>query len=110
MRMDGKPNVDNNLEAAIVGSTDGQRAMRAGDTQGQVKLSASGSVDRTFTRHYYEAEKVHHRMCAEFKDFATIIDEKDGTEAENLLQKSLIVMDVLEKERKFAGIRFGCDG
>ena len=110
MRMDGKPNVDNNLEAAVVGSTDGQRAMQAGGTQGQVRLSASGSVDRTFTRHYYEAEKVHHRMCAEFKDFARIIDRKEDSEAQDLLQKSLMVMDVLEKARKFAGIRFGCDG
>ena len=113
MRMDGKPNVDNNLEAAVVGSTDGadsQRAMQAGEAQGQVRLSASGSVDRTFTRHYYEAEKVHHRMCAEFKDFARIIDRKEDSEAQDLLQKSLMVMEVLEKARKFAGIRFGCDG
>ena len=49
-------------------------------------------------------------MCAEFKDFARIIDEKDDAEAESLLQNSLTVMQVLEKARKSAGIRFGCDG
>lgn len=117
MRMDGKPNVDNNLEVAVVGNAaqaDGCVAVltdpKSGKSGGQPQLSASGSVDRSFTKRYYEAEKVHHRMCAEFKDFARIIDEKDDAEAESLLQNSLTVMQVLEKARKSAGIRFGCDG
>ena len=119
MRMDGKPNVDNNLEVAVVGNAahaDGCGAVltdpeagKAGKSGGQLQLSASGSVDRSFTKRQYEAEKVHHRMCAEFKDFARIIDEKDDAEAEALLQNSLTVMQVLEKARKSAGIRFGCD-
>ena len=116
MRMDGKPNVDNNLEVAVVGNAahaDGCGAVltdpEAGNAGGQLQLSASGSVDRSFTKRQYEAEKVHHRMCAEYKDFARIIDEKDDAEAEALLQNSLTVMQVLEKARKSAGIRFGCD-
>lgn len=102
MRMNGKPNVDNDLEVAVVGSS----AQAAGQTQ----LSASGSVDRSFTRRNYKAQPVHHRMCAEFADFAAIIDGKDAQQASKLLEHSLIVMDVLEKARFSAGIRFGCDG
>ena len=116
MRMDGKPNVDNDLEVAVVrtvAEADGhnfvQEGPKTGESGGQMHLSASGSVDRTFIKHHYTAEKVHHRMCAEFVDFARIIDDKDGAEAEALLQNSLTVMQVLETARKFAGIRFGCD-
>ena len=35
---------------------------------------------------------------------------KDAQQASKLLEHSLIVMDVLEKARFSAGIRFGCDG
>lgn len=102
MRMAGKPNVDNDLEVAVVGGAE--------ETPGQPQLSASGSVDRSFTRRHYEAQQVHHRMCAEFADFAAIIDGKDAAQAAKLLEHSLIVMDILEKARFSAGIRFGCDG
>ena len=102
MRMDGKPNVDNDLEVAVVGSS--------AEGAGQTHLSASGSVDRSFTRRSYKAQPVHHRMCAELRDFARIIDGQDNEEAGALLEESLAAMKVLETARKSAGIRFGCDG
>ena len=72
-------------------------------------FSAAGSIDRTFVSRRYETEAIPHRMCAEFGDFARIIDERDKEEAGKLLDQSLIVMEVLETARKSAGIRFGCD-
>ena len=107
LRMEGKPNVDNDLEAAVVRGA--SEVPEGGTEPGTVRLSASGSVDRSFTRRHYEAGKVHHRMCAEFEDFARIIDGKDQAEAEDLMEKSLAVMKVLETARKSAGIHFGCD-
>ena len=99
LRMNGKPNVDNELEVEVVRQDAGVPAV----------LSAAGSIDRTFVSRRYETEAVPHRMCAEFGDFARIIDERDKVEAGKLLDQSLIVMEVLETARKSAGIRFGCD-
>lgn len=108
MRMDGKPNVNNRLEVAVVTPPD-TRNGENGSGNVPAKLSAAGSVDRSFTRRQYDAEEVFHRMCAEFDEFARIIDEKDTQRAEELLEKSLIVMDVLEKARQSGGLRFGCE-
>ena len=99
--MSGKPNMECDFETAAVCEPAGT---------GEAKLSAAGSIDRTFAKRSFKAEKVYHRMCAEFTDFAKIIDENDTAAAEELLRESLIAMKVLETARKSAGIRFGCDG
>ena len=102
IRMEGKPNTEGDLEVFVV--------TEPADSGEVAALSAAGSVDRTFIRRKYEAEKVHHRMCAELRDFARIIDGQDNEEAGALLEESLAAMKVLETARKSAGIRFGCDG
>ena len=48
----------------------------------------------------FNLNKYNHRMCWEFIEIEKIIDNKDFNMAEKMMEKSLIVMSVVEKARK----------
>ena len=98
MRLDGKPNVPNNLYLEYIDPD-----------HPELVESPSGGMDRAKLTFSYEPGPVHHRMTREFEDFAKIVDSGDAKEAEACLCQSLHVMKVLEKARKGAGIHFGVD-
>ena len=58
---------------------------------------------------HYDLTQGMHRMKPEFIDFASIIDNKDFQQAEQLLNHSLVVMDVLTKARESGNIVFADD-
>lgn len=52
-------------------------------------------------REEFNANKYKHRMHSEFLEFDRIINEKDYKKAEEMMENSLIVMEVIDKARKF---------
>ena len=95
MRMDGKPNLADNLATVYV---------EPGCTE--TVMDAAGAKVRKSESDVYMAPERYHRMTQEFEDFARIIDEKDYEEAGRLLKETLDVVWILEEGRKSAGIVF----
>lgn len=52
-------------------------------------------------REEFNVNKYKHRMHSEFLEFDRIINEKDYKKAEEMMENSLIVMEVIDKARKF---------
>lgn len=52
-------------------------------------------------RESFNSNKYSHRMQSEFVEFKRIIDSKDYRKAEEMMKNSLIVMEIIDKARKF---------
>ena len=50
-----------------------------------------------------------HRMIYEFKEFVKMIENKDFDKANEMMEKSLISMDIATKARMSAGVHFKAD-
>ena len=50
-----------------------------------------------------------HRMIYEFKEFVKMIENKDFDKANEMMEKSLIAMDIATKARMSAGVHFKAD-
>ena len=98
MRINGKPNVPATLDVEYF------------DVEHPEGIpSPSGGISRAMIRETITPQPVRHRMTTEFMDFARIIDDADKDAAEESLERSLAVIQVLESARKHAGIHFGVD-
>ncbi len=95
MLIDSKPNVASELCLHYVDP----------DCREKVR-DAAGAEVRRMREEVFKAPAVHHRMTREFADFARIIDEKDYKLGESLLEESVAVIEILEKARLSAGIKF----
>ncbi len=95
MLIDSKPNVASELRLNYVDP----------DCREKVR-DAAGAEVRRMRKDVFKAPAVHHRMTCEFADFARIIDEKDYKLGESLLAESVAVIEILEKARLSAGIKF----
>lgn len=63
--------------------------------------------DQTETE--YNEQNGKHRMYFEFVEFVKIINEKDYNRADQMMEKSLIAMDIATKARASAGVVFAAD-
>ncbi len=95
MKVNSKPNVASVLETVYVDESVTEKVR-----------DAAGAMVRATITERFEAEKQHHRMTQEFRDFARIIDEKDEQTAQKLTAESVDVVGVLEKARIKGGIVF----
>ena len=86
MKIDGKPNVAQNLTTVIVENNNTE-----------LTRDAAGAVVRSTQTENFVPEVQHHRMTQEFQDFAKIIDEQDGVSADRYMQETLDVMKVMER-------------
>lgn len=57
----------------------------------------------------YNLQDEQHRMIFEFKEFVKIIENKDYQKANEMMEKSLIAMDIATKARQSAGVVFSAD-
>lgn len=88
MTVNGKPNSSDSLTIVTMKST--------GDTT----LDAAGSVKRQVHEEKFTKPEMRHRMTQEFIDFAEIIDSKNSDKAKELLEESIMVVEVLKKARQ----------
>ncbi len=95
MEINSKPNIASKLTTIYVDE----------NVKEKVRDAAGAMVRATITE-TFDAPEVFHRMTQEFTDFARVIDEKDYATAHEFLNESVIVVGVLEKARKNAGIEF----
>ena len=54
----------------------------------------------------YNEQNGKHRMYFEFVEFVKIIEQKDYQRAEEMMEKSLIAMEIATKARQSAGVVF----
>ena len=57
----------------------------------------------------YNEQNGKHRMYFEFVEFVKIIEQKDYQRAEEMMEKSLIAMEIATKARQSAGVVFAAD-
>lgn len=57
----------------------------------------------------YNLQNEEHRMIFEFREFVKIIDKNDYQKANEMMEKSLIAMDMATKARQSAGVVFTAD-
>lgn len=84
IRMDGKPNVPFELKITTV------------NEKGPLKRDAAGGTVRSTIKTTINSQNNGHRLCSEFKNFATIIDEKDFERADFYMKETLDVMMVID--------------
>lgn len=61
------------------------------------------------TSEEYNLQGDTHRMYYEFVEFVKIIDQQDYQRADEMMEKSIIAMDIETKARQYAGVRFSAD-
>lgn len=61
------------------------------------------------TQEEYNLQNDKHRMYFEFVEFVKIFETKDFSRAQDMMEKSLIAMDIATKARESAGISFPAD-
>ena len=86
MRIDGKPNIADNLTIVL---TD--------EISDEVTKDAAGATVRPVIEEYFVPADVHHRMTREFEDFAAIIARNDRQAAEYFENETLEVIRIIEK-------------
>ena len=85
MRIDGKPNVAENLTIVV---TD--------DSSDELIRDTAGAMVRPVIKEEFVPETVHHRMTREFADFAHMIDTKDRVSAKLYSTETLEIMNIIE--------------
>ena len=95
IKLDGKPN-----------SAQGVVSHYIDESNPNTVKDASGGTTRASIEEHFEPPQEYHRMVGEFKEFAEIIDKKDYERAAKFLAETVTVVEVLEKARSKAGIKF----
>ena len=86
MRIDGKPNIADNLTIVL---TD--------EISDEVTKDAAGATVRPVIEEHFVPQEVCHRMTKEFEDFAAIIDRNDRQAAKYYENETLEVIRIIEK-------------
>ena len=107
-----------NFKAVLIGAKDCKAPIQTtiqGD-QGCITIPTPANTLKEFkilyndqTEEAYNLQGDTHRMVYEFKEFVNIIENKDYTRAQEMMEKSLIAMDIATKARQSAGVHFKAD-
>lgn len=73
------------------------------------QISSYEFVYNDKTSENYKDERCEHRLYYEFAEFIRIIDEKDIQKANEMLDISVIVSEIMEEARKSSKVVFGCE-
>lgn len=106
------------FKAVLIGAKD-CKAPVATNIQGDkgcIHITSPANVVRRFhllkndgSEECFDLQEDQHRMYYEFVEFVKIIENKDFQRAEEMMESSLIVMDLATQARKSAGIEFEAD-
>lgn len=84
--------------------------------QGCISIQTPANVLKDFKVLYndqreeeFDLQGDTHRMIYEFKEFVKMIENKDFDKANEMMEKSLIAMDIATKARMSAGVHFKAD-
>lgn len=94
-RLDGKPNSALEMTTQYVDENNDEKVR-----------DASGAMVRASITDKFTTTIRHHRMVQEFTEFAEMIDNKDYELAKKYLDETIAVVEILEKARTKAGIKF----
>lgn len=107
-----------NFKAVLIGAKDCKAPIATsiqGD-QGCISIQTPANVLRSFKilhndqrEETFDLQGDTHRMVYEFNEFVKMIENKDFDRANEMMEKSLIAMDIATKARIDAGVHFKAD-
>ena len=107
-----------NFKAVLIGAKDCKAPIATsiqGD-QGCISIQTPANVLRSFKilhndqrEEEFDLQGDTHRMVYEFNEFVKMIENKDSDRANEMMEKSLIAMDIATKARIDAGVHFKAD-
>ena len=107
-----------NFKAVLIGAKDCKAPIATsiqGD-QGCISIQTPANVLRSFKilhndqrEEEFDLQGNTHRMVYEFNEFVKMIEDKDFDRATEMMEKSLIEMDIATKARIDAGVHFKAD-
>ena len=107
-----------NFKAVLIGAKDCKAPIATsiqGD-QGCISIQTPANVLRSFKilhndqrEEEFDLQGDTHRMVYEFNEFVKMIEDKDFDRANEMMEKSLIAMDIATKARIDAGVHFKAD-
>ena len=107
-----------NFKAVLIGAKDCKAPIATsiqGD-QGCISIQTPANVLRSFKilhndqrEEEFDLQGDTHRMVYEFNEFVKMIENKDFDRANEMMEKSLIAMDIATKARIDAGVHFKAD-
>ncbi len=107
-----------NFKAVLIGAKDCKAPIATsiqGD-QGCISIQTPANVLRSFKISHndqreeeFDLQGDTHRMVYEFNEFVKMIENKDSDRANEMMEKSLIAMDIATKARIDAGVHFKAD-
>ena len=107
-----------NFKAVLIGAKDCKAPIATsiqGD-QGCISIQTPANVLRSFKilhndqrEETFDLQGDTHRMVYEFNEFVKMIEDKDFDRANEMMEKSLIAMDIATKARIDAGVHFKAD-